>query len=79
MSSSKVKIIFFNCHYSSCDVSNRENVLEVAQKVKKDVGDVTILINNAGIMPTHPMLDQTKEEIERVFAINVLAHCWVSY
>ncbi|RZC36854.1 epidermal retinol dehydrogenase 2 [Asbolus verrucosus] len=59
-----------------CDVSNRDNVFEVAKKVQQDVGDVTILINNAGIMPTHPLLDQTKEEIERVFSINVLAHCW---
>lgn len=28
-------------------------------------------------MPTHPILDQTKEEIEKTFAINVFAHCWV--
>ncbi|KYB29771.1 epidermal retinol dehydrogenase 2 [Tribolium castaneum] len=59
-----------------CDVSNKDSVFEVAKKVLKEVGDVSILINNAGIMPTHPILDQTKEEIEKTFAINVFAHFW---
>ncbi|XP_068916562.1 17-beta-hydroxysteroid dehydrogenase 13-like [Tenebrio molitor] len=63
-------------HAYHCDVSNRENVFEVAKKVQQEVGDVTILINNAGIMPTHPILTQTKDEIERTFNVNVLAHCW---
>lgn len=60
-----------------CDVSNREQVLSVAEKVKKEVGDVTILVNNAGIMPCHTFLDHTTDEIKRIFDINVLAHFWM--
>ncbi|XP_019881307.2 short-chain dehydrogenase/reductase family 16C member 6-like [Aethina tumida] len=59
-----------------CDISNRENVLQVAEKVRRDVGDVTILINNAGIMPTHPLLEHTHKEIEKIMNINVMAHFW---
>ncbi|KAF2883099.1 hypothetical protein ILUMI_23071 [Ignelater luminosus] len=59
-----------------CDVSKRENVMEVARKVQAEVGDVTILINNAGIMPSHPFLDHTTEEIESIININVMAHFW---
>ncbi|KAK1124726.1 hypothetical protein K0M31_006088 [Melipona bicolor] len=60
-----------------CDVSNREEVIKTAEKVKKEVGDVTILINNAGIMPCYHLMDHTPEHIKRIFDINVLAHCWI--
>lgn len=59
-----------------CDVSNREEVFKVAEKVREEVGEVTVLVNNAGIMPCHGFLDHKPEEIKRVFDINVLAHCW---
>lgn len=61
-----------------CDVSNREEVFKVAEKVREEVGNVTILINNAGIMPCRAFLDHTPEEIKRIFDINVLAHCWTA-
>lgn len=60
-----------------CDVSNREEVVKTAEKVKKEVGDVTILINNAGIMPCRHFTDHTPEQIKRIFDINILAHFWV--
>ncbi|XP_029048367.2 short-chain dehydrogenase/reductase family 16C member 6-like isoform X1 [Osmia bicornis bicornis] len=59
-----------------CDVSNREEVFKVAEKVKEEVGNVTILINNAGIMPCRAFLDYTPEDIKRIFDINVMAHFW---
>ncbi|KAL0109613.1 hypothetical protein PUN28_014574 [Cardiocondyla obscurior] len=60
-----------------CDVSKREQVLHVAERVKKEIGDVSILVNNAGIMPCHAFLDHTPDEIRRIFDINVLAHFWM--
>ncbi|XP_043264380.1 short-chain dehydrogenase/reductase family 16C member 6-like isoform X3 [Colletes gigas] len=63
-------------HGYKCDVSKREEVFSIAEKVREEVGDVTILINNAGIMPCHAFLDHTPEDIKRIFDINVLAHCW---
>lgn len=59
-----------------CDVSNRQAVLNLATKVKEDVGDVTILINNAGIMPTHPLEKHTEEEIKKIMDVNLFAHFW---
>lgn len=52
-------------------------MLQVAKQVQKDVGDVTVLINNAGIMPAKRFEDHTPEDIERLFKINIFAHCWV--
>lgn len=59
-----------------CDVSGRQDILDVAKRVKQEVGVVTILVNNAGIMPTHPLLSHTEEEIRKMYDINVLAHFW---
>lgn len=68
-----MRIIFFRC-----DVTSREQILELAKKVQQEVGEVSILLNNAGIMPCHPLAEHTPEEIRRIFDINVLAHFWVS-
>jgi short-subunit dehydrogenase len=38
---------------------------------------VTILINNAGIMPQHEFLKHTEKEIRMIFEVNVLAHFWI--
>lgn len=64
--------------FCRCDVTNREEVLKVAERVTEEVGNVTILINNAGIMPCHAFLDYTPEEIRKIFDVNVLAHFWVN-
>lgn len=49
----------------------------MGSKVLKEVGDVTILVNNAGIMPQHEILKHAEGEIRRIFDINVLAHFWM--
>uniref|UniRef100_A0A182TE30 Short-chain dehydrogenase/reductase 3 n=1 Tax=Anopheles melas TaxID=34690 RepID=A0A182TE30_9DIPT len=60
-----------------CDVTNRQQIIETAQQIRQEVGTVTILVNNAGIMPTHPLLQQTEPEIRKTFEINVMAHFWL--
>lgn len=58
-------------------MSNRDEVLAVAKKIAQEVGPVTVLVNNAGIMPTKPFLEHTPEELRRIFDINMMAHFWV--
>lgn len=58
-------------------MTNREKVLETANKVFSEVGTVSILVNNAGIMPQHDMLKHSEKEIRMIFEINVLAHFWM--
>lgn len=59
------------------DVTNREKVLETGKKVQNEVGIISILVNNAGIMPQHQLLKHTEKEIRSIFEINVLAHFWI--
>jgi len=61
-----------------CDVSDREMVYEVADRVRREVGDVEILINNAGVVTGKTLMEAPDEQIERVFKVNALALYWVT-
>lgn len=62
-----------NVHYYKCDVSDRKQILSCKNLILKDVGKVTILINNAGITTGKTVLELSYEEIERTFQINLLS------
>ncbi|NXP53817.1 RDHE2 dehydrogenase, partial [Heliornis fulica] len=59
-----------------CDCSNREEVYEQADKVRKEVGDVTILINNAGILLGKKFCDLPDEDFEKTLRVNFFSHVW---
>jgi all-trans-retinol dehydrogenase (NAD+) len=60
-----------------CDMSSREAVLNLSKQVRSEVGEVSIIVNNAGIMPCHPIEKHSEKEIRKIFDINVFAHFWV--
>ena len=62
-----------------CDVADHEQVKAVGESIFKAIGDVSILINNAAILPAHSLLNHSPKEITRVFEVNVLSHFWVSF
>ncbi|KAM3967764.1 epidermal retinol dehydrogenase 2-like [Aphomia sociella] len=64
-------------HKYECDVTNRAAVFELASKVQKEIGTVSILVNNAGIMPCNPFLEQTEQEIRLMMDINVNGYLWM--
>lgn len=43
-----------------------------------EIGDVSILIQNAGILVTQEMLQHNENDIKKLFDINVLAICWIT-
>jgi len=59
------------------DVADRAQVEKTAAKVKADLGDVTMVINNAGRMSVLPFLDTPPSEIESLFKVNVLSNFWI--
>jgi all-trans-retinol dehydrogenase (NAD+) len=59
-----------------CDVTSERDVSEVATRVRRDLGEVDALFNNAGVMAGKPLLELDERQIRRTFDVNVLAHFW---
>ena len=60
-------------HPYHCDLSDRAAIADCAERVKHEVGDVELLVHNAGIVAGAALLDLTDEQIERTFQINTFA------
>ncbi|NXU54661.1 DHB11 dehydrogenase, partial [Turnix velox] len=60
------------------DCSKREEIYSTAEKVKKTIGDVSILVNNAGVITTADLLSTQDQQIEKMFDVNILAHMWTT-
>ena len=60
------------------DVAKREQVYETAERVREEVGNISILVNNASVILPKTFLDMKDSEIESIVNINVLGCCWVS-
>jgi len=54
-----------------CDVSDLDQVQNAMREAIQVVGGIDVLINNAGISLRHAFLDITREEWERVLAVNL--------
>ncbi|XP_045162385.2 short-chain dehydrogenase/reductase 3-like isoform X2 [Mercenaria mercenaria] len=62
--------------YFVCDVSKRELIYEKAQEVQEMVGDVTLLVNNAGILSGKPIEFLQPEDMKETLKVNTLAQIW---
>ncbi|NXP72499.1 DHB11 dehydrogenase, partial [Ramphastos sulfuratus] len=58
------------------DCRKREEIYSAAEKVKKEVGDISILVNNAGVITTADLLSTQDHQIQTMFEVNILAHMW---
>ncbi|XP_013791465.1 17-beta-hydroxysteroid dehydrogenase 13-like, partial [Limulus polyphemus] len=72
----EVRQLGAEAHAYKCDVSNFHQVEAMAARVTREVGDVTILFNNAGIVHLKPFSDLQPAEILRTMSVNTLAHFW---
>ncbi|XP_076013009.1 retinol dehydrogenase 10-A [Genypterus blacodes] len=64
-------------HTYTVDVTNREDVYRTADLVRRDLGrNVTVLVNNAGVVAGDRMLDCPDEMMERTMKVNCHALFW---
>ncbi|XP_048866040.1 retinol dehydrogenase 10-B [Brienomyrus brachyistius] len=61
-----------------CDVGKRECVYASAERVRREVGPVDLLVNSAGVVSGHHLLDCPDELIERTLMVNCHAHFWTT-
>ncbi|KAI1897567.1 hypothetical protein AGOR_G00084590 [Albula goreensis] len=61
----------------ACDCSRRTEVYKVADMVKREVGDVSILVNNAGVVTGKYSFTEAPDNlVDRTLRVNAAAHFW---
>ena len=68
-SSNKLKASFYKC-----DITKIEEVRDVCKSIKENIGDPTILINNAGIVAGKYLTDLEYQEFLKTYEVNVLSN-----
>ena len=58
---------------SQCDMLDAAAVAALPEQARELFGSIDIVVNNAGIAPATPFLQQDFDEWQRVFAVNVTA------
>ncbi|XP_034834512.1 short-chain dehydrogenase/reductase family 16C member 6-like [Maniola hyperantus] len=71
-----VKGVGGKCFGYIVDLTKRDDIYRVAKQVDQDVGKVSLLINNAGVVSGQYLLDTPDHLIQRTFDVNILSHFW---
>lgn len=60
-----------------CDVSDYQNVMDTCKQIEEEVGNVTILVNNAAVLFANRFWEWSKSEIESTINVNLLGNLWM--
>jgi len=58
-------------HHFQCDVSIESDVIKTVKKIKKNLGQIDILINNAGVFRFMPLVETSAENWDMMMNINL--------
>ena len=67
-----------NINIFICDVSQEEQIKEGGSKARAAFGEVTILINNAGVVSGRKIDDIDERMVNRTMAVNTNAHIYAA-
>jgi NAD(P)-dependent dehydrogenase (short-subunit alcohol dehydrogenase family) len=65
------------CLPVSCDVTDRESILAAIGAVEEQLGPLSILVNNAGVVVSKPLFEHTEEDWDYVVDTN-LKGAWLA-
>ncbi len=60
-----------NCCAVYCDITNPDDIDAVFEMAEKEYGHTDVLVNNAGIWPTTPIVDMPDGEWKKVIDVNL--------
>ncbi|MBC2711401.1 MAG: SDR family NAD(P)-dependent oxidoreductase [Desulfosarcina sp.] len=64
------------CRPYICDIADRNGVYALGKTIQADMGTVSILVNNAGIVKAAPLNQLADETIEKILEVNLTAQFW---
>lgn len=59
------------------DITRPNDVYAFAEKIRSDLGQVTILVANAGFVSGRSLLNESDSDIQRTFNVNSLSPIWL--
>jgi len=60
----------------TANLADRESTYKAMESTKQQAGDVTMLINNAGVVTGKNILDATDQQIDLTMQVNTICHFW---
>jgi len=61
-------------HYYKCDITNQDAVHDIAARIKREHGNPSILINNAGVAFNHSIIEAKAASLRKIFDVNLISH-----
>ena len=62
--------------FYKCNITSTKDLHETGDLIRKERGDPTILINNAGMARSGTILAEGEAAIRGTFEVNIMAHFW---
>ena len=62
-----------NTFFYKTDISDPSAIISIAERIRSDHEDPTVLINNAGLGNAMPLLDLTEPKVRKIFDVNLIA------
>jgi len=66
------------CESYVCDISDPAEVSALAGKIKKSMGKVSVLVNNAGIVVAKGLLEMDEIQIKKILDVNLASMFWTT-
>lgn len=63
-------------HYYKCNIADRAAVFKLQETVKRNHGDPSILVNNAGLGLSGPVLEMEESNVNLMYNVNTISHWW---
>lgn len=67
-------ILGSNITFYRCDLTSSSAIHETADAIRRDLGDPSILVNNAGMAKVNKLLELDDDFLERIFKVNIISH-----
>jgi 3-oxoacyl-[acyl-carrier protein] reductase len=68
---SKCKALGEGAHMAAFDVSSADQIAKAAKMVREQIGPVSVLVNNAGVLSNNKAVETGEEEWRRILSINL--------